>query len=286
MGLTLKVTARGYLEYYLMGALCYMGAGFYKKALMFLEIVLAAPSQQNATSFILIEAYRKWVLLNLLVHGYVPDLPRSAAQTVVKHIRAVARPYDCVADAFKSKDRSRLQAELEQGSEIWNEDLNYGLIVEVFNAHRKFAISRLGKTYAAISVAEVARQTSSEPDNVTETLVFLQNLIAQGQLQATITTPQNNAGPILRFLPTDIPKPEEQVSQDLRDKSTELATLIKHITDLDHCTEISKEYIDFLRKLKKTRDEDKKDAVTAAGAVKAKQPTIMDDGDEDMMEEF
>ncbi len=285
MGLSLKITSKGYMEYYLMGALCYIGLGQYAKAIVFLEVVLAAPAQQNVASLVMVEAYKKWVLLNLLVHGSIPGLPRSAPQTAVKHIRAMAKAYDCVAEAFKGKDRQRLQAEIEQGTEVWNDEHNYGLMVEVFNAHRKFAISRLAKTYAAISVAEVARQTSAEPDNVSETLAYLQNLIATGNLQATITAPSDSTNEILRFLPDSIQKSEEQVEQLLAAKSHEVQVLLKHVTDLEHRTEISREYVDFLRKLKKTRDDDKKDAATVAGG-KGKQATAMDDMDEDMMEEF
>ena len=285
MGLTLKINSRGYLEYYLMGALCYIGVGQYAKALFFLEVVLAAPAQQNAASMVMVEAYKKWVLLSLLIHGSVPGLPRSASQTGVKHIRAMAKAYDCVVEAFKGSDRQRLQAEIEQGMEIWNDENNYGLMVEVFNAHRKFAILRLAKTYAAVSVAEVTRQTSAEPDNVPETLLYLQNLIANGSLQATITQSQTGAGQILRFVPDSTQKSEEQVEQDLGAKSHELQVLLKHINDIEYRTEISREYVDFLRKLKKTREDDKKDAATAGGG-KGKQLSSVDDIDEDMMEEF
>lgn len=285
MGLTLKITSKGYMEYYMMGALCYIGLGQYAKALAFLEVVLAAPAQQNAASLIMVEAYKKWVLLSLLLHGSVAGLPRSASQTAVKHIRAMAKAYDCVAEAFKGKDRERLQAEIEQGMDVWNDEQNYGLMVEVFNAHRKFAISRLAKTYAAISVTEVATQTSAEPDNVAETLAFLQNLIVTGNLQASITQSTTSTGDILRFLPASTQKSEEQVEQLLASKSLEVQILLKHVNDIEHRTEISREYVDFLRKLKKTRDDDKKDAATAGGG-KGKQSTVMDDMDEDMMEEF
>jgi COP9 signalosome complex subunit 3 len=286
MGLTLKITSKGYLEYYLMGALCYMGVGLYEKALAFLEIVLAAPAQQNATSLIAVEAYKKWILLNLLVHGHISELPKSASQTVIRHIRAIAKPYDCVAEAFKSKDRQRLQAEIEQGMEVWNEDLNYGLMVEIFNAHRKFAISRLGKTYAAIPVAEIARQTSTEPEDAIETLVYLQDLITTGSLNATITHAQNGTDPMLRFLPeSSSQRSEDLVEQELAIKSQELQALLKHIADIENRTEISREYVEFLRKLKKTRDDDKKDAASTAAA-KAKQATSLDEVDEEMMDEF
>lgn len=51
--------------------------------------------------------------------------------------------------------------------------------------------------------------------------------------------------------------------------------------------ELSREYIEFLRKLKKARDDEKKDG-NAMGPGKTKPSTMpqVDDIDEDMMEEF
>jgi COP9 signalosome complex subunit 3 len=282
-GLTLKITSRGYLEYYLMGALCYLGAGQYQSALTFLEIVISAPSQQNVASMLMVEAYKKWVLINLLLKGSVPSLPRSTSQTAVRHIKALAKAYDCVAEAFKSHDRRRLRAEIEQGMEIWNDDNNYGLMVEVFNAHRKFAILNLSNTYAAIPVSEVARLTSAEEHNDAETLAYLQNLININELHATITpstsTSQSNQL-ILRFQPPSSAKTETQLAQTLASKQAELQALLKHVQDVEHRLEISKDYIEFLRKLKKQRDEEKKD-----GGGGGKKTSLVEDLDEDMMDD-
>ena len=50
----------------------YMGLQNWERALLFLEIVVVAP-QSNATSMIMVEAYKKWLLVGLLFKGEVRD---------------------------------------------------------------------------------------------------------------------------------------------------------------------------------------------------------------------
>ena len=280
-GLTHNITSRVYLEYYMMAALCYIGAGDFKKALTYLEIVLVAPTQQNVASLVMVEAYKKWLLLNLIVHGSVPEIPKSASSTSMRQIKAIAKPYECLADAFKIGDLDRLRAEMVEAGVMWNNDGNHGLVSELLQARRKFSILRLGETYAAMPISDIAQRFFS--DDAAAALSYLQGLIYFGQLDATISPSQGSNEPSLRFLSdTSIKKSEAQVERNLAEQTLELRSLLKHVSDLDYRAEVSKEYINFLRKLKINRDEDSN---KGGGGRKAKAPT-MDDLDEDVMDEF
>jgi COP9 signalosome complex subunit 3 len=57
-------------EYYVLGAMAYLGLRQFKKAQDFLEHVLVVPSANTANGLML-EAYKKWVLLSCLVQGKV-----------------------------------------------------------------------------------------------------------------------------------------------------------------------------------------------------------------------
>lgn len=57
-------------EYYVLGAMAYLGLGRFKKAQQFLEHVLVVPSANTANGLML-EAYKKWVLVSCLVQGKV-----------------------------------------------------------------------------------------------------------------------------------------------------------------------------------------------------------------------
>lgn len=285
-GLSGKVTSRIYLEYYLLGALCYIGTEQWKKAQTFLEVVLVAPTQQNATSLIMLEAYKKWVLLGLIIKGQPLELPRAMSSNATKHIRTLAKPYECVVDAFKSNKLDVLHAEIQEGLDIWQQDGNYGLMVEVVNAFRKFAVVRLSKTFAALPIEEVAQRTSSQPLNVQESLGYVQTLISTGELQAQITPSQTGGLGTVRFLPpTAAQKTEQQVERELVIKTLELKALLKHISDYDHQMEVNKDYLEWLQKLKKSRDQDKKAAEKGAKPMGG-PPVPGDFPDEDMMEEW
>lgn len=280
-GLTQPVSSRTYLEYYLLGGMCYMALRRYKAALFFLEVVVATPTAQNVASAVMIEAYKKWLLVGLLLTGVAPPIPKVASQTALKAIRAVAKPYECVADAFKTTDIKRLRAEIEAGNAIWHEDGNYGLMVEVYRAFREFSIVRLSKVFAALSVAEIARRTSPDAADIEETRSYLVTLIANGDISAVLTNSEDGQETTLRFLPASASlRSETQVETVLASQTRELQILLKHIQDTEHRMEISKEYIDFLKKLKKMRDDDKKAGVSAKD-----RTTTVDDIDEDMMEE-
>ena len=280
-GLSQQITSRTYLEYFLMGGLCYMALRRYKDAMLFLEIVLAAPAHQNVASSIMVEAYKKWLMLGLLDTGIVPSIPRSVGPNAIKHIRALSKAYDCIADTFKAGNIERLRAEIEAGSGVWQEDDNYGLMVEVYQSFRKFAVSSLGKTFVALPIAEVARRTSLDGQNLAETTAYLQGLIASGALNAVITDGVNG-GRTLRFLSSlKSASSEVQVESALATQTQELQVLLKHVQDTEHRLEVTKEYVDYLKKLRKLKDEDKKTGGTGAG-----RSATVDNVDEDMMEEF
>ena len=74
-GLSAKLNYQDHLQYFLFGAMLYMGMKEWKKALFFLEVVMISPVAENASK-IQIEAYKKWVLVSLLYKGSV-SIPTS-----------------------------------------------------------------------------------------------------------------------------------------------------------------------------------------------------------------
>jgi COP9 signalosome complex subunit 3 len=71
-GLTDAVHHRSVQEYYLLAAMICIGTGHQRwpDALLYLELVLLTPNQ-NVVSGFMVEAYRKWLILCILVHGKV-----------------------------------------------------------------------------------------------------------------------------------------------------------------------------------------------------------------------
>ena len=71
-GLSAKLEYRDHLLYFLYGAMIFMALKKWKRALLFLEIVIMSPVVHNISS-IQVEAYKKWVLVGLLYKGHVSD---------------------------------------------------------------------------------------------------------------------------------------------------------------------------------------------------------------------
>lgn len=69
-GFSAKLSYRDHLQYFLYGSMIYMGLKQWGKALHFLSVVISAPCV-NSVSMIMVEAYKKWVLVSLLEKGAV-----------------------------------------------------------------------------------------------------------------------------------------------------------------------------------------------------------------------
>lgn len=65
-----KLTCTDHLRYFLYGGMIYMALKEWGKARHFLSIVISSPAA-NAISLIMVEAYKKWILVNLLENGTV-----------------------------------------------------------------------------------------------------------------------------------------------------------------------------------------------------------------------
>lgn len=141
-----KLEYQDHLKYYLYGAMIYIGLRDWERALLFLEIVIASPII-NTTSVIQVEAYKKWVLVSLLLKGRVSLLylqksntlrpiylfppqpipvPKTTAAQASKHYTALARAYDFLAKTFvnglvEETTARSLIAVSEAGQNIWQE---------------------------------------------------------------------------------------------------------------------------------------------------------------------
>lgn len=75
-GFTQEITVHDIQEYFLLGAMCYIALKMWDDAQLYLEHVLVIPTGGVATGM-MVEAYRKWLLVGCLAHGYVRKLSRA-----------------------------------------------------------------------------------------------------------------------------------------------------------------------------------------------------------------
>ena len=130
-----KVTLLDLQEYYLLGAMAYLGLRQFKKAQQLLEHVLVVPSV-NVANGLMLEAYKKWVLVSCLVHSTVSKMldildnhpnrtqdraiPRTANSVAIKQVKSASKAYEALAEAYTQlSNMSKLKVQIKYGAEIW-----------------------------------------------------------------------------------------------------------------------------------------------------------------------
>jgi len=254
-GLTDKVTLNDVLEYYLSGAMAYIGLKRWSSAMFFLEHVLSVPSNNAANGYML-EAYKKWTLVNLLVNGKPTALPKSASGSSVKTLKALARPYDTIVDAFTRRDSAiKLRTEVDEAQGVLEDDGNYGLALNVVNHHRKLSIRSLDRVFAAVPLASVSLNV---PPGQAED--YVNSLIAEGVLNGRLERSAEEGGPVvLRFFQDNTSGPhaksETELRRELAMQTNRIKELAQHVAGVDERISLTKEYLDHVRKARKNKED-------------------------------
>ena len=126
------------------------------------------------------------------------------------------------------------------------------------DAFRRFSILKLGQTYAALTVAEVAERTSDNPKDFGETARYLMLMISNRQLNATLTKFEGVGRWVLRFATSSTTGPlartEEQLNEEISKQLARTTILSNNVKELDRKTGLSREYIEWAKKLPKDKE--------------------------------
>lgn len=131
-----KVSLQAVQEYYILGAMAYIGQHQYEKAKNFLEHVLVVPSTNGVANGLMLEAYKKWVLVSCLANGFVSGTPcflavvvlinqvKSPPRTIngiaLRTVKSASKAYDALGAAFvQLTDMTKLRAQSQAGRDMW-----------------------------------------------------------------------------------------------------------------------------------------------------------------------
>ncbi|KAI9848443.1 MAG: hypothetical protein M1837_000238 [Sclerophora amabilis] len=290
------------LEYHLHGAMIYIGLKKWERAIQFLSLVISTPTQ-NVASAVMVEAYKKWILVCLLYNGITLPIPKSANPSAVKSYRILGKAYERVAELFRAGDLSKLRAEVEAGREVWSSDCNTGLMKLVLAAFPQFSIRNLEKVYSTLSIPQIHQRlhakikpTTPNASEIRATEAEILSMIDSGTLNATLAHPASQsttlsppaAPTVLHFSPPRISEAaqlaevEEQIQRTIE--------VTKHIRGVDRRMENSKEYLTWLARMRMSaRKNDEADAGGSGGPGMGGDAMDMDweegpaEADEDMM---
>ncbi|KAH8592768.1 hypothetical protein B0O99DRAFT_628935 [Bisporella sp. PMI_857] len=243
------------LEYFLWGGMVYIGLGRWKSALIYLESAITYPIRGNSVSRIMVEAYKKWVLVGLLVEGKLLPLPKSVDGNATKAFRIIGKPYESIANIFETGTAARLKSEAEHAQKIVSDDCNTGLVLQVLAAYQKFQIRNLANIYSKISIPEIrdlttSAETGKQLPSVQAVKDLVTSMINDESLSATLTQP--SSGPaVLVFKPAGSSLSEEEMQKSLLEASERIQSLTQQITLTDRMLTYDKEYIKYAQKQKK-----------------------------------
>ncbi|KAF7712873.1 Uncharacterized protein PECH_001847 [Penicillium ucsense] len=250
-GLSAKLTYKDHLQYYLYGGMIYMALKQWTKAIHFLQIVISMPTTASV-SMIMVEAYKKWILANLLEKGKLPSTTNLMVTSHSRVYQSLAKPYVSLAQAFESGDLKRIEEEIEAARDVWHADHNLGLVSQVHCAYTKHTVERVKKTFAALTVDELLHQSPSMQGSNQVPESTIASLIMSGAVSATLVQPSDpTQSTMVRFTESRSSTrlvQEREVQLSLAREGQALRTLSKSLGDLDSQLGLSNEVIDSLKR--------------------------------------
>lgn len=184
-----QLTPQSFLCYFLYGAMIRIGMREYTKALQLLLVVLTCPA--SCLSAIQADAYKKYVLVSLKVHGELRPLPVYASHILQRYAKSPSYVIE-IAEAFKSKDVEAIQRIVEEKRAGIEGDQNMGLVKQVIQAMKRQKVRTLTKTYLTLSLAEIAKEIGMEETQTAEVEALLFDMIAEDEIKARIDQSTGN----------------------------------------------------------------------------------------------
>ncbi|KAB8255873.1 hypothetical protein BDV32DRAFT_129984 [Aspergillus pseudonomiae] len=278
-GFSKQLTYRDHLQFFLYGAMIYMALKRWDRALHYLSIVISCPVT-NAVSKIMVEGYKKWLLVNLLRNGKLTAHPDVVSSHVIRAYQSLVKPYTSLADAFVKGDYQRLNAEAEAAQSIWRVDNNTGLVHQVIKAFNKCMTLKLGRTFSALTMADVTQQASDCSSPLREVESFVASLVMSGAFNAVLLQSHNpDNTTMLRFSnPIKSLYSRELCARGkIVKEGRQLACIAQNIYQSNHGLELSDEHFLFSQKSLRWSDNSGKSPLDeAAGGVDIEEDIMGD----------
>lgn len=184
------VTPQSFLCYFYYGALLRIGMKEFSQAVQLLLVVLTWPA--SCLSAIQADAYKKYVLVSLKLHGEVKALPVYTSHIIQKFAQNAGYVVE-LTQAFKQGDAATLQRIADEKVAAIKIDDNAGLVKQVLASLQRHKLLTLTKTYLTLSMAEIAKQVGlpeASPNAEVEALLF--DMISGGEINARIDQTTGN----------------------------------------------------------------------------------------------
>lgn len=146
--------ARYFLLYYYYGGMIYTAVKDLERALYCFEVAVATPAV--AMSHIMLESYKKYVLVSLMLHGKFVPIPKYSSQVINRFMKPLSHAYLELANAYQASSSDDVRAMATKYRDVFVRDNNLGLVKQLQSALYRKNILRLTKTFVTLSLADVA----------------------------------------------------------------------------------------------------------------------------------
>ena len=150
--------------------------------LFYFEQALTTPA--GAISQIMVESYKKFVLISLISKGKLALLPKYTSRIVLTQIKPLCSVYHELASAFVNYDQEKLNLLCQKYHDLFQQDRNFGLIKQLQQSFYKKNIQKLTKTFITLSLSDMANKVKLPSAKDAENLML--NMIKDGEIFATI----------------------------------------------------------------------------------------------------
>ena len=142
-----------FLLYFYYGGMIYTALKNYDRALYFFEVCVTTPAM--AVSHIMLEAYKKYTIVSLILNGKVVFLPRFT-NSAARLMKRLSQAYQELATAYATNNCDEVQTIIAKYEELFTRDHNLGLVKQVLGSLYKKNIQRLTNTFLTLSLTDVA----------------------------------------------------------------------------------------------------------------------------------
>lgn len=177
-----KFESKFLLGYFYYGGCIYGAMKQYDSALFFFEQALTVPA--FVLSQIMIESYKKFILISLICKGKLLNLPKYTSRLVINQIKPLCANYHELASAFTNFDSEKLTLLCQKYQSSFEADKNTGLIKQLQHSFYKKNIQKLTKTFITLSLSDMALKVKLS--SAKEAEIYMLNMIKDRDIFATI----------------------------------------------------------------------------------------------------
>lgn len=148
-------TTKYFLLFYYYGGMIYTAVKNYDRALYYFEVAISTPAM--AMSHIMLESYKKYILVSLILRGKQITIPKYSSQVIGRFMKPLSQHYHELSNVYINNGTpDAVRAVITKYQETFNRDNNFGLVKQVLATLYKKKIQRLTKTFLTLSLSDVA----------------------------------------------------------------------------------------------------------------------------------